>query len=84
LSFILKAKFFLFSPIKVSLSFLSRKSYSLFFIHRLVIYVLTVFYKISFTWISFFVCVLVITIIIQLILTFAGYLFSTAKRGPTI
>ena len=84
LSFILKAKFFLFSPIKVSLSFLSRKSYSLFFIHRLVIYVLTVFYKISFTWISFFVCVLIITIIIQLILTFAGYLFSTAKRGPTI
>jgi len=84
LSFIFKARFFLFTPIKISLSFLSKKSYSLFFIHYFVIYVLTVFYKISFTWISFFVCVLVITIIIQLILTFAGYLFSTAKRGPTI
>ena len=84
LSFIFKAEFFRFAPIKISLSFLSKKSYSLFFIHYVVVYVLTMFYKISFTWISFFIYVLTATIIIQLILTFAGYLFSTAKRGPTI
>ena len=84
LSFIFKSKFFLLPPIKHSLSFLSKKSYSLFFIHYVVIYVLTVFFKLNLSWIIFFIFVLGITMIVQLTLTSVNYLFSTAKRGPTI
>ena len=54
--------------------FLSRYSYEIYFLHILVIYVVTVFFHFKFTWVTFFVTVLGITSILQVIL---NYLLST-------
>ncbi len=71
--------------IKKFFFFMSSQSYSIYFVHFLVIYVLTVFFRIKFTWESFFLAVFLITIVIQLLLGKAKhYLFSTLNRGPII
>lgn len=56
------------SPLRQLLSFLSKHSYSLYFVHYCVIFVLFVFTKIKFNWITFFITVLFISIIIQLVI----------------
>lgn len=81
---IAKKGLFSFSPIKQILSFISKNSYSLFFVHYCVIFFLTVFTKIKFGWISFFIVVTVVSLIIQLVISKGLHLFSTLKRGPTI
>ncbi len=81
---VFKKGVFGFFPVKNLLTFLSLYSYSIYFIHFLVIYVLTVFFRIRFTWISFFASVLLITVVLQLLLIQFRYLFSKEKSGPTI
>jgi len=54
--------------IKSLLLFLSKNSYSLFFIHWLVIYVMTVFFHFTFTWVSFFTTVFLFSIVMQIVL----------------
>lgn len=73
-----------FFPLKQLLAFLSKYSYSIYFIHYCVIFVLFVFTKIKFNWVSFFVAVLLLSIITQIVFIKIIYLFSALKRGPTI
>lgn len=54
--------------------FLSRYSYEIYFLHILVIFVLTVFFHFKFNWVTFFLAVLGITSVVQVIL---NYLLST-------
>jgi hypothetical protein len=81
---IAKKGLFSFFPTKQILSFISKNSYSLFFIHYCIIFFLTVFTKIKFNWITFFTVVLFLSIFIQFVINKTVYLFSTLKRGPTI
>lgn len=55
-------------PFRLLFGFLSKFSYSIFFIHVLVIYFLNHFLKVKFHWISFFVSVLAISLVVQVIL----------------
>lgn len=57
--------------------FFSLYSYSLFFIHLLVIYAVTVFFHIKFTWVTFFLSVITISTLIQL-------LFNAIKKAVTV
>lgn len=59
---------FSFYPINKYLSFLSKNSYSLYFIHYCMIYVLSVFTKIKFDWINFFVATTITTTVFQWLL----------------
>ncbi len=61
-----KKGIFSFFPIKPFLSFLSRNSYTLFFIHWAIIYVFWNFTHIQFDWISFFVVVLLSSSAVQI------------------
>ncbi len=51
-------------------SFLSKNSYSLYFIHYTVLFILALFFKFKFTWVGFFVVVLIFSICTQIILNF--------------
>jgi hypothetical protein len=66
---------------KKAIIFFSTYSYQIFFTHFMIIYFLTVIVKISGTWESFYIRVLLITVVTQLII---NYFRSTLKRGPTI
>lgn len=57
--------------------FFSIYSYSIFFIHILVIYVVTVFFHFHFTWVTFFLAVTGITVVVQLLFNKIVYFFST-------
>lgn len=57
---------FAFPLIKNLFSFLSRNSYSLYFIHWIVIYIVTVLLNFKFTWVSFFSTVFILAVIIQI------------------
>ncbi|MFH0773608.1 MAG: acyltransferase [bacterium] len=70
--------------VQTVVNFFSTYSYTIFFIHILVIYVVTVFFHFKFTWVTFFCAVTGITILVQLLYNGVVYLFSTLKRGPTI
>jgi len=74
-----KKGLFSFAPIQKTIHFFSVNSYPIFFIHVLVIFVLTVFMKFHFTWISFFFVVTGITVVIQMILNKMFLLFSPKK-----
>lgn len=65
--------------IKKLFSFFSINSYSLFFIHWLVIYILTVFFHFKFNPISFFITVLFLSLIIQIIINEAGRLIKNYR-----
>lgn len=67
--------------IKNLLFFLSKNSYSLFFIHWIIIYIATVLFHPKFNWWTFFLTVLSVSLVSQFVL---NYLFSILKRGPTI
>jgi fucose 4-O-acetylase-like acetyltransferase len=64
----LMSKMGFFKRLEKCIHFFSINSYSIFFIHILVIYVLTVFMKIHFTWITFFLAVTGVTVIVQLLI----------------
>jgi len=55
-------------PFRKLFAYLSKFSYSIYFIHILVIYVVTIFMKIKFNWVSFFFTVLILSLIIQIII----------------
>jgi len=63
-----KRKEFNFFPLKKLLEFLSVNSYSIYFIHILVIYIITVFFKLKLTWVGFFITVLLSTIFVQVVI----------------
>ncbi|MDO8497581.1 MAG: acyltransferase [bacterium] len=63
--------------------FFSQYSYSIFFVHYLVIYVLIVFFKfLTFNWVSFFMTVVIISILLQLVLNYIEKL--TPQRRSTL
>lgn len=55
----------LFTITRKFIHFLSRYSYEVYFLHILVIYVVTVFFHFKFNWVTFFVTVLGITSVVQ-------------------
>jgi len=65
-----KREVFNFFLLKKMLDFLSINSYSVYFIHYLIIYVLFVITKIKFNWVTFFLYVLALSIIIQLLINY--------------
>lgn len=77
-----KQKFMQIFPIRRFLTFLSIYSYEIFFIHFLVIFIITIFFKnLKFTWISFFLVVFTITMTIQWALNKTAYFFSMLKKA---
>ncbi len=88
LLYFLFTKGFLNVPVtRPLLVFFSRYSYSIYFLHYLIIFFITVFLKhVSFTWITLFLTVLTTTLSIQWLLNhvFVDYRRSTLKSGPTI
>lgn len=82
--FVSKTRAFSFSPIKKALSFYSVNSYSIYFVHYCLLFATTMFLKIKFNWITFFVFILVTTTLVQVFFNKLAHLFSTLKRGPTI
>ncbi len=70
------AKRNVFSPFRRVFTFLSTYSYSIYFVHILVIYVFTKFFRIQFSWISFFVTVLTASIAIQWIINKSSTFFQ--------
>ena len=77
-------KFFSNTIVQKIFHFFSIYSYSIFFIHIVVIYIVTVPFHFHFNWITFFLAVTGITVLVQLAVNKSIYLFSTLKRGPTI
>lgn len=65
--------------LQIILNFFSLYSYTIFFIHILVIFVVTVFFHFNFNWVTFFLGVTGITILTQLIYNGVVHLFSTLK-----
>ncbi|MFA5135945.1 MAG: acyltransferase [Patescibacteria group bacterium] len=65
-------KYKVFVGLKPFVHFFSRNSYSLYFIHILVIYVFRSFVSIEFGWVGFFAVILAVTSIIQLVLNLIG------------
>lgn len=55
----------LFTKVRRYIHFLSKYSYEIYFLHILVIFVLTVFFHFKFNWVTFFVAVLGITSVVQ-------------------
>lgn len=55
----------LFTFARKFIHFLSKYSYEIFFLHILVIYVVTVFFHFKFNWVTFFLTVLGITSVVQ-------------------
>lgn len=70
---------FSFSPVRQFVHFFSLHSYSIFFVHILVIYALTMFFRFHFNWITFFLSVLVITFLVQLLLNKGGSVLQKKK-----
>ena len=76
--------------IKEIFHFLSIHSYSLYFIHWVVLYIVTAFFHFKFTCVSFFLTILISSVIVQVVLNRFSYIirsfyrFSALKRGPTI
>ncbi len=80
LYFLAKKGVFNFKPVKILLMFLSRYSYPLYFVHYLVIYVLTVIWQRHFSgWISFFLWVFISSLVIQAAVN-ASQRYITARR----
>ena len=77
-------RFFSNYVIQTIIHFFSVYSYTIFFIHILVIYVVTKFFHFHFNWVTFFFAVTVITVAVQLLFNKIAYLFSTLNKGPTI
>ena len=77
-------KFFAQKIVQNCIHFFSVYSYTIFFIHILIIYVVTVFFHFQFTWVTFFLTVTVITVVVQLLFNGVSHLFSTLNKGPTI
>lgn len=77
-------KFFTNTILQTIIHFFSIYSYTIFFIHILVIYIVTVFFHFHFTWVTFFLVITILTTLIQLFFNGVIHLFSTLKRGPTI
>lgn len=68
----------LLQPLKKIINFFSFYSYPIFFVHFFILFAIdTLFKATSFHWISLFLIVTAVTVILI-------YLFSTLKRGPTI
>ena len=64
--FLAKKGVFNFKPVKILLVFLSRYSYPLYFVHYLIIYILTVIWQRHFSgWVSFFLWVFIGSLVIQ-------------------
>ncbi len=63
--------------VQATIHFFSVYSYSIFFIHILVIYVVTKIFHFEFNWVTFFLAVTVITVLVQLIMNKVGYFLST-------
>ncbi len=77
LFFLSKRGVFSHKIIRSVIHFFSLYSYQIFFIHILVIYAVTVFFHIRFTWVTFFLSVTAISALIQL-------LFNGIKRAITV
>lgn len=73
-----------FQPFTWLLTYFSTYSYSIYFIHWLVIYILTATLHLQMNWWQFFLGVSVISILTQMIFNKLLYFISTLKRGPTI
>lgn len=75
------SKWKLFSSyiVQTIINFFSTYSYTIFFIHILVIYVVTIFFRFHFNWVTFFLAVTGITILTQLAYNGAAHLLSTLK-----
>lgn len=70
----------LFMRLRRFIHFLSRYSYEIFFLHILVIYVLTVFFHFKFNWVTFFLAVLGITSVVQLGINKMTNIFIDKKK----
>ena len=82
LYFLAKKRLFSFPILRQLFHFLSINSYPFYFLHWIVLYVVTVFFRIRFNWVSFFLTVLLTTTIVQMILNrsfhwIKNYRFST-------
>lgn len=65
-----------FFPVKQYLDFLSKNSYSIYFIHYSIIFILFAFTKIKFNWLTFFIATTAITSICQFIFNSLYIIFS--------
>lgn len=70
----------LFTKVRRYIHFLSKYSYEIYFLHILVIFVLTVFFHFKFNWVTFFVAVLGITSVVQ----WGINKIQSFKRDPSI
>ncbi|MBI3619910.1 acyltransferase [Candidatus Roizmanbacteria bacterium] len=85
LNYFINSKAFLSLPVKRLLNFISKNSYSVFFIHFLVIYIISkVFRYTSWHWLIFFGAVLVVTLLLQRLFQYVSYLVKVgqAVRDP--
>jgi len=79
LVFLSKKNVFAWQPLRWLIHFLSVYSYSIYFFHILVIFTVTVFLKMRFTWISFFLTVTLLTLVVQMM---SNGLMSLLKPKP--
>ncbi len=70
----------LFKPLRSVIHFFSRYSYTIYFIHTLLIYFFAVILKMKFDWIGFFVIIIALTSLIQLSINKAGALLQTKQE----
>jgi len=75
-----RLKTFSFFWIQKAIHFFSVYSYSIFFIHLLVIFVVTVFYHFSFTWITFYLSVTLWSVVVQLLLNGVGKIITASRH----
>lgn len=81
LFFLAKKGAFNFLPLKKVLEFLSLHSFPVYFIHWIIIYALTLFFKIKFQWVGFFLTVLFLTLMVQVVIqAFIFFLRYTGGR----
>ena len=79
LAFLSRKNVFAWQPLRWLIRFLSVYSYSIYFFHILVIFTVTVFLKMKFTWISFFLTVTAATLLMQMM---ANGVMSLLKPKP--
>lgn len=70
-----------FRPVQQFIHFYSINSYSIYFIHLLVIFAVTVFWSFHFNWITFYLAVIGITTVIQLLVNGVSA-FLRYRAGP--
>lgn len=70
----------LFVKARRYIHFLSRYSYEIFFLHILVIFILTVFFHFKFNWVTFFITVLGVTSVVQLGINKMSNIFIDKKK----